>query len=257
MSSNTNTCNFYELMNVFGTKQMARAVAFINSPKQWELENLFKEMIGKWAILSGQQKSGFPKDSGIKTYFDCGFNENTEKFTKSLSRSRDKYARDPASCKGKPKQDSLQCVEGSGFIDRCDQSSAGIGMCDFMERIDTYNQGSDEENAVFVVKKMIDRLLWTTDEIFTRHHIKVDKDADGNPLPRKINGCQRTQYYDERGSVKENNDGKPCRPTDYCGQRIREMYKLAHKFEEVLGKGTIERIYDNDQSWQYDDDLFY
>ena len=199
-------------------------------------------MIEKWAILSGQQVSGFP----FKTYFDCGYNENTEKFTKSLSRARDKYARDPISCKGKPEQG--QCRAGSGFIDRCNW------MCILMERIDTYNQGSDEENAVHVVKMMIDHFLWITDEIFTRNHSQsTGEDADGEPLPWKINGCQRKQYNDWRGSTLENNDDKPCRPTDYCGQRIREMYELARQFEEILDKGQIERIYKfYNQGWKYD-----
>ena len=35
---------------------------------------------------------------------------------------------------------------GTGFIDRYDW------MCKLVKRIDTYNQGSDEENAVHVVK---------------------------------------------------------------------------------------------------------
>ena len=241
MNSNINTCNFYGLMNEFGTQQMARAVAFIDSPMQWKLKNLFQSMIEKWAILSGQQASGFE----FKTYFDCGFNPNTEKFTKSLSRDRDEYARDPISCKSKPEEG--QCPMGSGFIDRCDW------MCKLMEKIDTYKQGSDEENAVHVVKMMIDRLLWITDEIFTRNHSQpAGKDADGEPLPWEIKGCQRKQYNDIRGSRVENIDGKPCQPTDYCGQRIREMYELAREFEEVLSKGPIDRIYHYNQSWKYD-----
>ena len=84
IDSTISTCNFFGLMDRFGTKQMTRAINFINPQQKWKLNNLFKKMMDKWSVLSGQAPSGFRS----YPYFDCGFNEITEEFTKSLSRNR-------------------------------------------------------------------------------------------------------------------------------------------------------------------------
>lgn len=104
-----------------------------------------------------------------------------------------------------------------------------------------------------MVREILDKFLWITEETFTRKLSQaVGKDKDGNELPWHIKRCLRKQYNDRRGSQLENIDGKKCQQIDYCGQRVREIYKLVHDFEEVFNEGSIQRLSDYNDSWKKD-----
>ena len=236
---NQSTCNLGKLLEGSGRRQITRALNQIDPSKEGDLNAAYKTVVDKWKVLTGEENSGLYK----YPYFDCGFNEEEETFTKRLSPIRGFL--DPEKCDRK----SHNCKKGSGFIDKCNIN----WICHTLNGIDFFGKGSDRENAVFLVKEHLDSILFLTEEYFTRYHSKGKIDGE----PWKINGCQQVQT--DKGQFLLNNAKKPCKPTDYCGQRIREIYKAVNEFDKFfrsIGEGPIEKLSKYDGGWINDKKFF-
>ena len=240
---NQSTCNLGKLLEGSGRKQITRALNQIDPSKEGELNKAYKTIVDKWNVLTGQEYGLYQYP-----YFDCGFNEKEDTFTKSLSPIRGSL--DPENCDPK----SHNCKAGSGFIDKCDIN----WICHSFNDIDSFGKESTRDNAVYLVKEHLDSILFLTEEYFTRYHSKGEhRNGPEDGEPWKINGCQQVQT--DKGSFLLNNDRKTCQPTDYCGQRIREIYKAVNEFDKFfrsIGEGPIEKLSKYDGGWINDKKFF-
>ena len=236
-----NTCNIGNLLEVKGRKQIKRAINYIDASQfasqEPKLRKAYKTIVDKWRVLTGMAESGIPD----YPWLDCGFNEEKKEFTKRLSPSRGSIDEEKCSYKLREENRQYLCQAGSGYIDKCD------AICPTLNAVDSFGQKSNRENAILLIEKHLDTILFLTEDYFTKHH--KNEYAEG----WKINGCQQVQT--DFGQKLLNNDGVTCKPTDYCGQRIREIYNATNVFNEffeTIGERRIVKLSDFEDDWKKD-----